>query len=587
MEYKLLTEQQQDLSLVEQIFFNRNITNSQDVQHYLHTSNKDIIDSKYLLNIEDGAKLLIKHLFKQNKIFIQIDSDADGYTSAAALLNYLYLIFPNIVQNNISYRIHTGKQHGIILDTIPKDTKLLIVPDAGSSNYEEHAELKQRGIDILILDHHETDKISEDACIINNQIGNYPNKTLSGVGIVYKFCQYLDNLMQIQNANTILDLVALGIISDMMDLRNFETREIITQGLTHIHNPFFTAFIEEQSYSLKDGITPMNISFYITPYINATIRMGNQDEKLLLFESMLDFEANKQIASTKRGCKGQLETKVEQACRNCKNIKNRQTKARDTSLEIIKQIIEENNLQNNPILIIQLENSIEENLTGLIANQLMDEYKKPVLLLNKYIEINESTGEVIKFAWRGSGRNATYSKLQNLRELVNNSNCVEYAEGHASAFGISILDENFEQFKQYIYNQLENFDYSSCYFVDFIWNSSEVSSENIKTIGELSYLWGQGLSEPKIAIENICVTKDNLTLMSATKNPTLKISLFNNLSLIKFRSSQEEYNKLYSEKGCVNINIVGTCHLNEWNGNITSQILIEDYEIVNKSAYYF
>lgn len=78
--------------------------------------------------------MLIQHLAQNDKIFIQVDSDVDGYTSAAILINYLYMIAPNVVQNNISYRMHEGKQHGIILDTIPEDVKLVIVPDAGSND---------------------------------------------------------------------------------------------------------------------------------------------------------------------------------------------------------------------------------------------------------------------------------------------------------------------------------------------------------------------------------------------------------------------------------------------------------------------
>jgi single-stranded-DNA-specific exonuclease len=72
------------------------------------------------------------------------------------------------VQNNISYRIHTGKQHGIILDTIPEDVKLVIAPDSSSNDYEVHSQLAQRGTDVLVIDHHEADMISENACIINN-----------------------------------------------------------------------------------------------------------------------------------------------------------------------------------------------------------------------------------------------------------------------------------------------------------------------------------------------------------------------------------------------------------------------------------
>ena len=75
--------------------------------------------------------------------------------------------------------------------------------------------------------------------------------------------------------------------------------------------------------------------------------------------------------------------------------------------------------------------------------------------------------------------------------------------------------------------------------------------------------------------------------MSPDKKPTLKITLPSGLSLIKFNSSQEEYDKLYSEIGCNIINIVGTCNLNVWMGNETPQILVENYEIIGKQAYYF
>ena len=108
-------------------------------------------------------------------------------------------------------------------------------------------------------------------------------------------------------------------------------------------------------------------------------------------------------------------------------------------------------------------------------------------------------------------------------------------------------------------------------------------------IGGLSDIWGQGLKEPYIAIENIKINKNNITLMSPDKKPTLKIILPNGLTLIKFKSSQEEFDLLQptSEDNCVLINIVGTCNLNEWLGNINPQIIIEDYNIITSTHYYF
>ena len=579
MEYQLIVPGiplEKELTAVEQVLANRGIIPA-NVEHYLHTTDEDILDPKSIMNMRSGVKMLIKHIAQNDKVLIQIDSDCDGYTSAAALINYLNCLFPGFVQNNVYYRIHTGKQHGIILDTVPADVKLVIAPDSSSNDYEEHRTLMERGVDVLVIDHHEADNISECACIINNQLCDYPTKSLSGVGMVYKFCSYIDELMNVDYADQFLDLVALGMVADMMDLRDFETRHLITRGLENIRNPYFKGMVDKQAYSLKDGISPIGVAFYIAPYVNATIRMGTQEEKLMLFESMLDYRGYELVPSTKRGCKGQQETRVEQACRNCTNIKNRQTKARDAALETIERIIKEKNLLDNKILAIKLDTfAADKNLTGLIANQLMAKYQRPVLLLNKTED-----------GWEGSGRGYDKSKFDNLREFLKESNLVLYAEGHANALGVGITDDNFNTFMRYANQELADFDFTPCYKVDFIFNGGDFRGKDIVEIAELKSLWGQGVDEPLIAIEHINVYGGNVTLMSADKNPTLKITLPNGTSLIKFKSSQEEYEKLYSEVGCITINIVGKCERNIWNGIVSPQIIIEDYEIVGEQKYYF
>ena len=105
--------------------------------------------------------MLIKHISAGHKILIQIDSDCDGYTSAALLINYLNCLFPAFVQNNIIYRFHNGKEHGIILTTIPDDVQLVIAPDSSSNDYEVHEELAKRNVDVLVIDHHEAEKVSD------------------------------------------------------------------------------------------------------------------------------------------------------------------------------------------------------------------------------------------------------------------------------------------------------------------------------------------------------------------------------------------------------------------------------------------
>lgn len=534
-------------------------------------------------NMRQGAQMLIKHIANKDRIFLQVDSDADGMTSSAALINYLNCLFPSFVQNNIEYRLHSGKEHGLILDTIPEDVKMVIAPDSSSNDYEVHAALKQKGIDVLVLDHHHAEQVSENACVINNQLCDYPTKSLSGVGIVYKFCQYIDSLLKTNHADLFLDLVALGMTADMMDLRDFETKHLINKGLQNIRNPFIHMMVDKQAYSLGDTLTPFGVAFYIAPQVNGTIRMGTHDEKVLLFESMLDFKAYELIPSTKRGCSGQMETRVEQAGRNCTNIKNHQKKAVDEFTEAVEKIIQEEHLLDNKILAIRLSGfAADRNLTGLIANQLMARYQRPVLLLNKVV--NRETGEI---TWEGSGRGYEKSQLADFRKFIADSGFALYSEGHGNAFGFGIRDDKFNAFVEYCNEKLKDFEFTPCYRVDFIFNGGNFSGSDITELASYKGLWGQNVDEPLIALERVVVSNTNITLMSPDKKPTIKINLSNGVELIKFRSSQEEYEKLHSQDGCLTLNIVGKCGANYWGGKVTPQIIIEDYEVVGQMDYYF
>ena len=584
MNYQLIAPRLPNTSVIEQVLLNRGIQ-AQDIRHYLNTSDKDILDPILIDNIKEGAKMLIYHISQEHKIFIQIDSDCDGYTSSAFLINYLNSLFPGFTQNNIYYRVHEGKQHGLILETIPKDVKLVIAPDSSSNDYEVHQVLREQGIDVLVIDHHEAERVSENACIINNQLCDYPTKSLSGVGMVYKFCSYIDSLLNIDNANQFVDLVALGLIADVMLMRDFETKHLINIGLKQITNPFFRGMTIKNEYSLGGGdITPFGVAFYIAPYINAVTRCGTQEEKLLLFESMLDFRAYEQIPSTKRGFKGTYETRVEQACRNCTNIKNRQNKARDASLKIIEQIIEEENLLKNQIILVKLdsEHSIDTNLTGLVATKIANEYQKPTLILNETID--EENNEII---WKGSGRIFSQSNFTTFRNFLEQSGYFDYAQGHEGAFGAGIKNSQVNAFIEYSNTELANFDFTPKYYIDLEYQADLLTSIEVLGLASYDNLWGQGVEEPFVLVKDIRITKDNISLLKET---TLKITLpadGQDISLIKFGSSKEEYDLLYSDLGYVTINVIGHFQKNVWNGNISPQILIEDYEIVGRAVYYF
>lgn len=610
MKYKLIKPINENYSAIEQILTNRNIPHNK-IQHYLNTTDKDVSDFRAfgIEPLRDAALAIGKCVQTNSKAIVIVDSDCDGFTSAALLINYLYDLFPAWVENNLTWFMHSGKQHG--LSDFPmeqaENIQLFLIPDASSNDYEYHAKLKEMNKDIIILDHHEAEKISKDAIVINNQLCDYPNKHMSGVGVVWQFCRYMDDLMKTNYADNYLDLVALGMDADMMSMTSLETKHLINRGLQQISNPFFAAMVDKNTYSIGNEVTPIGVAFYVAPFVNAAVRSGTIEEKELIFQSMLKFKAFNKILSNKRGHKpGEMEQLYVQAIRTATNVKNRQTRAQDAGLEFLEKMIQENNLLDHKVLLFLLEpGQIDKNIAGLIANKFMAKYQRPCCILTKVetiiaTEVPGRTAPLMKtvISYQGSARGCDKTGVTEFKDICEQTGCIMFAEGHQGAFGLGIYShtvgyddevagDNILQFLAKTDEILKDVSDEAVYYVDYIYDSVSVNPDHILDIANLNYLWGKDMDEPIIAIKNLKVTKDMLTLMSPDKKPTLKITLPNKVSLIKFNSNQEEYESLLSNTGYVEINVVGKCNKNEWNGWVTSQILIDDYEIIDKAKYIF
>ena len=607
MRYQLLHPVNSSYSAIEQVLTNRGIPHN-IIEHYLNTTDEDI-NSPLAFgeeNLKAAARMLIQCIGENRLALIVVDSDCDGFTSSALLINFLHDLFPTWVENKLSYFIHEGKQHGLSdCFHLASNYDLVILPDSSSNDYEYHKMLVNEWCTgVIVLDHHEAEKISPQAIIINNQLSDYPNKELSGVGVTWQFCRYLDSLLKTNYADKYLDLVALGNMADMMSLKSIETKHLILKGLEdkNILNPFIFEMAQKNKFSLGDKITPMGAAFYIAPFVNAMVRSGTKEEKELLFKSMIKHEAFKMIPSTKRGHKlGEEERVVDQSIRTCTNVKNRQTRAQDAGLEFLEHMIEEQDLLRNKVLLFLLEpGQIDRNIAGLIANKFMAKYQRPCCILTKVTEseggnmIPFEDGDIkIKFesttfktSYQGSARGYDKSGITNFKDICAEAPGVLFAEGHQGAFGLGIEAGLVNEFIEYTNDALKDMSSEPIYYVDYIYNGEEVNPQNILDIANLEDLWGKDMDESLIAIENLKVTKDMVVLMSPDKKPTLKITLSNKVSLIKFNSNQEEYEKLLSE-GYIQINVIGKCNKNVWNGYTTPQIFIEDYEIVSMAKYIF
>lgn len=526
----------------------------------LNLDKKVEISYKKLKNIDKAVECVSRHIDKKSKILIVADEDMDGYSSSAIMYQYLKMTEEEL---DVKWVIHEEKTHGLKGITINDEINLVIIPDSSSNEFEYHSELKDRGKDIVILDHHEVDMESEFAIVINPQLGGYPNLNLSAAGVVYKFCKALDDHYWNDYADYFLDLVALGNIADSMSMTEEETRYYVEKGLKNINNEFFRALLEKQSYSVNGKINCTSISFYISPLVNAVIRVGTLEEKTNLFKALI---GHKELVKYKpRGSDEISVPFIDDMARQCVNIRNRQKRIVDKAVAEIEEIIERDRLYENKVIFVHGIQAEIDGLTGLIGNKIAPKYKKPVIILSS---MNEEGN------FKGSGRGYDKGELEDFREVILESGVFEMAKGHPNAFGVEIKEENFDKVNSKLNEILSKYDFEDIYKIDLSIPSDSVNDYIVKEICEMENLWGKDIDEPFVRVEKIPVEDADIQLIGKKEN-TISI-LYKGIKYMIFNTDEDKYNQIIeSDK----ISVIGKANLNEYKGEITPQLLVELYEI--------
>lgn len=572
---------------LQEILEDRGVT---DIKNFMCPTAECELDPYKLKNIEAAAECLLTHLRKGSKILFIVDCDADGYTSSSILWLYIKHIFP---EAELEFTVHDHKQHGLDdkVDWICDEARwdLVLCPDAGSYDVAEHRALGELGIDVICLDHHEQlydengNPVTSDlptTIVVNNQLSpDYSNKSLCGAGVVYKFCQVLDDILGIQQAKNYIDLAALGEIADVMDRTNIETNYIMMEGLKNIHNEGFRALIEAQSFSLKEkaispypGLGPVDIAFYVAPLINAITRVGTQAEKECLFYCFI--EPNKAMQSTKRGARpGDIEYAADQTARVGKNAKSRQDRLKEQALGVIDFKIQKDGLADNNIIVVELDASdnVQQELTGLIAMNVVNKYHKPVMI-GRRNNNNEIQGSI-----RSSGN---FAGLPSFKKFLEDSGLVNYTAGHDNAAGWGLNGDRLDDLIAYANKKLKAEDFENCYIVDYILDGSDYNDELLGSISAHPEFFGNHIDEPKIVVTNIPLM--SIMAMGADRS-SMKIS-YNGIDYVKFKDLAfvEEITNNRAKK----LNVYGRANLNEWMGKQSVQVFIDDYELVEDTSKY-
>lgn len=407
------------------------VRNQNDYLNYLHPKRTDLLNPLLLRNIDEGFKCLMKHLENHSSILLYVDCDVDGFTSASIIYQYIMDLKNQFdLSFKIDYSVPYDKSHGIerLMPEIggSKRYDLIIEPDAGSNDIKYNQQLYNLGYEMLILDHHIINETDNPAIVINCQDDTYPNKALCGAGVVYKFISYCDSKLNTEFADKYLDLVALGEIADVMDLTTQENRFLVDYGLSHTENSLFMSMLQKQSFSIKDPFnpTPEEVAFYIGPLINATIRVGTDREKELLFQSFID--GDREVQSTKKGSLlGETEKLSEQATRNAVNAKSKQNREKERAEQELDIQISNDMLDQNKILILNGDElDVEKTMTGLVAMNECSKYSLPTMLGK-----TTPDGKYLK----GSIRNNGDSEFKDFKCFLESSGLVESVVGHSNA----------------------------------------------------------------------------------------------------------------------------------------------------------
>lgn len=590
MKYRLYDNEINSDDVFEKILWNRGI---KDYKKYLSLDKSVEISYNKLNNITKATEVFMKHYENKDIISILVDCDVDGYTSAASQYLYIKRLDKNYPVNYIMHG--DAKAHGLSKDVaIPEGTRLLIVPDAGTNDYSQCKQLLEDNIveDIIILDHHEAEDNGwennklEHVTIVNNQMSeDYLNKDLSGVGVVYKFLQALDEATWNEYADDYLDLVALGNISDVMNMISFETRYLVNEGLKHINNKFFNAIIKAQEFSMKNKINIHNIQWFITPILNGMIRVGGDEEKELLFKAFIEqdeFFEYKKRATKDKPAETIQESIYDRAARLSKNAKSRQDKIRDKGVDEISKLIKNTYDNNNKVLMIDVTDILDnKGLTGVLAIKIAEIFNKPCILLKKFIN---DDGKII---YGGSARNIDHSPIDSLKDIVASTNSFLLYQGHANAHGVNIALDKLEEANERFNEILKDIEYDSTYIVDYILDSCELDPLLPIEMAKFDDIVAQGVSEPLIAIENISITRDDISLIGKTSN-TLKFILPNGIEFVQFfckegMSLYDWINETWDSNDSVVINVVGQPGVNDYMGTRTPQVIIKDVEIIDKT----
>ncbi|OOM79351.1 single-stranded-DNA-specific exonuclease RecJ [Clostridium sp. BL-8] len=575
-DYKQISKKYGITELMSKLIVNRNIINDEMIKSYINPGLDKLHDPGEMKDLDKAAQIVIDKIKSGKKIRIVGDYDVDGVISIYILYKALKRCNAN-VDYEIPDRIRDG--YGININIIKQAKEdgvdTILTCDNGISAIEQIKYAKDLGMTVIVTDHHDIPFIEEkdenrrfispsaDAIVNPKQEEcKYKFKQLCGAGVAFKLVEVLYKNLSIgrEEAYKFIEFLAIATVCDVVDLVD-ENRIFVKKGLELINSTTNLGLMEliRESELGEKNLSVYHLGFIIGPCINASGRLD----------------------SAKKGLKLLLSDDEEEAVKLAKEIVRLNEERKDMTMkgvEAATEIIEKNGFIDDKVFVIYIPD-VHESLAGIIAGRIREKYNVPTLIITK----SESGA-------KGSGR--SIEEYNMFEELVKCKDILEKFGGHPMAAGFSLKEENIDELRKRLNENttLDDEDLLKKITIDCVLPLDSISYELINNLEKLEP-FGKANSKPLFAEKDVnllkaaILGKNNNVLKLKVKtrqNKFIDAIYFGDISefeaLITDKFGVEELQKLYDGAyNDVRLDLVFYPSINEYNGNVTIQIVVQNY----------
>ncbi|WKD15734.1 single-stranded-DNA-specific exonuclease RecJ [Staphylococcus aureus] len=527
--------------IVKKILESKSIIDEQAIESII--SDTDINhDALQLSDMTKTIERIKRAIANDEKILVYGDYDADGVTSTTILVTTLQLLGAQVgwhIPNRFTEGY--GPNELAFRNAHDEGITLIITVDNGIQGHNEIKMVQDLGVDVIVTDHHEIGSTLPEAYAIVHPMHpsfNYPFQQLCGAGVAYKLAQALiENVPDYFKA-----LVAIGTIADLVSLTD-ENRSLVKQGLKVLNDQCPTsvkALLKEAGYN--DNIDEETIGFIIGPRLNA---VGRLDDASLACELLMTDDEEEAAF---------LAEQVEQFNRERKDIVATITEEAMTMAEM--------KVKNGDLFLLLAKENWHEGVLGIVASKIVETFALPTLILNIDREQNHAKGSA-----RSIDQVSMFEILSAHQELI-----AKFG-GHHMAAGMTMDIENIESLAEGLNKWMKELSKTTSLDpvkpVDVLLTENDITIKNIRDMNRLRP-FGTDFSRPIFEMDDLSVS--SVKAIGQQKNH-LKLTLGeSNIAALFWQNGHLEP-ELQDEQP---INILGSVQINEWNGNQSPQLIIQD-----------